>query len=414
MMKHTCALIGLLAVSGTVVAVQPPMDGNDRSPPAPPAQPIRTEATGPAKPTARMQEVLDELAALKGKPIETLTPKEARKQPTIGDAAKAWLKKHKNLDIVWPEKVDDVDDTHYRRGEGASGAGGTAGADTSREKLRIYKPLAAKDAPDGKVWPVVVYFHGGGFVIADIETYDASCRALANASGCIVASAEYRHAPEHPFPAAADDAVSAYRWVVANAKSFDGDPSNVSVAGESAGGNLAAVVCLAAKQHGFQMPKHQVLIYPVVQDSLHTTSEIVYADARPLNQRMMNWFFGHYGQKMDEKSKERSDDAPPPASLGAEPTKPLPNPDWRLLPLKAADHAGLAPATIILAEIDPIASDGEMYAEKLRSSGVPVRFRKFTGVTHEFFGLGPIIPEATEAVRFAAEGLKGRGTESGR
>lgn len=401
-MKHSHALVVLLTVCGAAVSVaqaQPRMDEPGQPPAPAPARPVVRGAVTP-----RMQEVLDELAALKGKPIETLTPAEARKQPTIADAAKAWLKHHKDLAPKTPEEVADVDNTNYQRGEGAAG---TAGVDTSKEKLRIYTPMAAKGAAKDKLWPVVVYWHGGGFVIADLDTYDASCRALANASGCIVASAEYRHAPEHPFPAAADDAVSAYRWVVAHAKEFHGDPTRVAVAGESAGGNLAAVVCLAAKQHGFQMPTQQVLIYPVVQDSLQTTSEVMYADAKPLNRAMMNWFFGHYGQKAEEKSPLRGADAPVPPLLGNEPTKPLANPDWRMLPLKAVDHDGLAPATIIIAEIDPLASDGEMYAEVLRKAGVAVRLRKFAGVTHEFFGLGAILPEAKEAVAFAADGLKG-------
>jgi acetyl esterase/lipase len=393
----------LVVVCGLALAVsQPPMEGGDRGQP-----PAARDVSGPAVPTARMQEVLDELTALKGKPIETLTPKEARKQPTIADAAKEWLKHHKDVAPKTPEEVADIDNTHYQRGEGATNPAGTAGVEKGREKLRLYKPMAAKGAPKDQLWPVVVYWHGGGFVIADIDTYDASCRALANASGCIVASAEYRKAPESPFPAAADDAVSAYRWVVAHAKEFGGDPRRVAVAGESAGGNLAAVVCLAAKEQGFQMPTHQVLIYPVVQDSLHTDSEEMYANAKPLNREMMSWFFGHYGQKADDKSPLRKDDAPVPPRVDLQEVKPLPNPDWRMLPLKAKDHMGLPPATIILAEIDPLASDGEMYARALEKAGVQVRLRKFAGVTHEFFGLTAILPEAKEAVQYAADGLKG-------
>jgi acetyl esterase/lipase len=413
-MMHTLSATLLLLLAAGGLAAQPGADKQPRNPrPRDPV--VRPDAENrrstrdqtPAQPSARMQEVLDELTALNPKPIQTLTPAEARKQPNLFDAAKAWLKKHRDAAPKGPEEVFDVDDMKYERAAGADGnaikEGGVIGA--GKEKIRIYKPMAAKGADKEKVWPVIVYWHGGGFVLADIDTYDASCRALANASGCIVASAEYRKAPEHPFPAATDDAVAAYRWVLDHAKEFGGDSNNVSVAGESAGGNLAAVVCLSAKNLHYKMPTHQLLIYPVTQDSLDTPSERTYANARPLSSAMLPWFFGHYTQSMAEKSPQRTDDAPPPAFKPRPPDAP--KPDWRLCPLYAPDHSGLPPTTIILAQIDPICSDGEMYGDALRSAGVPVRQRRFAGVTHEFFGLGAILPEAKEAVAYAAEGIVG-------
>ncbi|HYD01949.1 MAG TPA: alpha/beta hydrolase [Phycisphaerales bacterium] len=422
-MKHALLSASILVAASTAAfAFQPadqprnePRDGsNTRQPMTRPGSTGRERTMTPARPTARMQELLDELNALEPKAIETLTPAQARKQPTFNDAVKAWLKKHKDqAPPKVPEEVADVDDMRYELAAGADGNAIQEGAvlGAGKEKIRIYKPLAAKDADKNKLWPVIVYWHGGGFVTADIDSYDSSCRALANASGCIVASAEYRKAPENPFPAAANDAVAAYRWVLANAREFGGDPANVSVAGESAGGNLAAVVCLSAKTMRFQMPTHQLLIYPVVQDSLDTPSARTYANAKPLNRAMMTWFLGHYAQSAAEKTDARTDDAPPPTMKTRAPDAPAP--DWRMFPLYAPDHSGLPPTTIVLAEIDPLCSDGEMYGDALRSSGVPVRQRRFAGVTHEFFGLGAVLPEAREAVAWAAEGVVGFDRETG-
>ncbi len=177
----------------------------------------------PSMPNPQMKAVLDELAGLGGKPIETLLPAEARLQPSAADAVKSLLKKQGKP--ITPEPVGKVEDATIPGPSGPIPA-------------RIYTP--AGDGP----FPVLVYWHGGGWVIADLNTYDASPRALANAAGCIVVSCHYRQAPEHRFPAASDDAIAAYQWVLANAPGFGGDPARVAVAGESAGGNLAAVTAL--------------------------------------------------------------------------------------------------------------------------------------------------------------------------
>ncbi|MBC7943818.1 MAG: alpha/beta hydrolase fold domain-containing protein, partial [Burkholderiales bacterium] len=179
------------------------------------------------KPDPQMQAVLDQLAALGGKPIETLSAEEARKQPTPADAVKALLQKQGKSTAPMPvAKVQD--------GEIPGPAGPI--------RARIYTPEG------GGPLPVIVYYHGGGWVIANLDTYDASARALANAAKAIVVSSHYRQAPEHKFPAAHEDAFAAYQWVLNNAVAFNGNPNRVSVVGESAGGNLAAAVALMARE----------------------------------------------------------------------------------------------------------------------------------------------------------------------
>ena len=309
----------------------------------------------------QMQAVLNELATLGGKPIESLTPVEARRQPTPADAVASLLKKRGKP--AAPLAVGTVGD-HTITGP----AGPIA--------IRVYTP--AGQGP----WPVLLYIHGGGWVIASIDTYDASARALTNAVQAVVVSAHYRQAPEHKFPAAHEDTFAAYRWTLENAASIGGDPRRVAVAGESAGGNLAAGIAIRARDEQVQTPLHQLLIYPVADAAMATPSYGEHAMAKPLNKAMMAWFFRHVVRR--------------PADVD----------DARISLMKTTNLAGLAPATIINAEIDPLRSEGEMFAEQLRTAGVPVRQRTFAGVTHEFFGMGAIVDTANSAVAFAAEGLK--------
>ena len=320
------------------------------------------DKTKPAQPNAQMQAVLDQLAALGPKPIVTLTPQEARVQPSPGDAVKALLKKQgKDTD---PEPVGQVKDMDIP-------------GPTGKIPVRTYTPKG--NGP----FPVLVYWHGGGWVLADLNTYDASARALCNAAGCVVVSCDYRHAPEHPFPAAADDAFAAYQWVLGHAADLGGDPKKVAVAGESAGGNLAAVTCLRARDRNVAAPVYQVLIYPVTNNDFDTPSYREHGDAKPLNVKMMKWFFAHY--------------------LGNQPSVAR---HPYAFPLQAADHQKLPRATIITAEIDPLRSDGKMYADKLEKAGVKVTYQNFEGVPHEFFGMGAVVDDAKKAVAKAAEGLK--------
>lgn len=313
------------------------------------------------QPNAQMQAVLDELQVLGGKPIETLTPDEARRQPSPADAVGSLLMR-RGLDPS-PVPLANVDD---RLIPGPIGD----------FRVRVYTPEGAGP------FPVLLYMHGGGWVIATIDTYDASCRALANAVPCIVVSVNYRQAPEHPFPAAVDDVHAAYHWVLANAAEFGGDPTRIAVAGESAGGNLATVLTLLAREHGDPLPLHQLLVYPVTDFNDDKPSYWENADAKPLNRAMMQWFKVHY--------------LPNAADAG----------DPRAAPLGAADLSGLPPATIILAEIDPLRSDGEQYLERLRAAGVPTRATVFKGVTHEFFGMTAVLDAAKDAVAEAADELR--------
>lgn len=311
----------------------------------------------PPKADPAMQKVLDAMASLKPKPIETLSPEEARKQPTAADAVKKVL-------------TDEGRSTAPEAGVtmktlSVQGKGGSF-------PVHVF-------TPEGKgPFPVIVYYHGGGFVIADTKVYEASVRALAKQAKAIVVSADYRRAPEHKFPTQPDDAFAAYQWAIAHAKEWNGDPMRVAVAGESAGGNLATVVSMMARDQKVQLPVHQLLVYPVVNDDMNNASYKTNANAKPLNKAMMGWFFKHYG---------------------ADPKNPT------ALPMKAASLKGLPPATVITAEIDPLMTEGKAYADRLKQEGVPVNYRHYTGMTHEFFGMGAVVPKAADAQKFAADEL---------
>ncbi|MET0291912.1 MAG: alpha/beta hydrolase, partial [Steroidobacteraceae bacterium] len=228
---------------------------------------------------------------------------------------------------------------------------------------------------------VVVYFHGGGWVIADRHVYDGGARGLSKAANAIVISVDYRQAPEHKFPAAWDDALAAYRWAIAHAADFGGNAQRVALAGESAGGNLAVATAIAIRDSGLQMPTHVLAVYPVAQTSLNTESYIENAIALPLNRAMVEWF-------VDKLVRSEAD---------------LEDPRLQLID---ANLAGLPPVTIISARIDPLRSDGSKLADALEKAGVPVERRDYEGVTHEFFGCAAVVEKAREAQAYAGERLK--------
>lgn len=308
-----------------------------------------------------MAVVLKEFQKLNPKPIETLSAEDARKQPTLDMAVKEVLRQQNKG--TEPLPVGHIDNRSIPGPEGSI-------------PIRIYTPSGSGP------FPVIVYYHGGGWVFATIETYDASARALSDAVNAIVVSVEYRKAPEHRFPAAHRDAYAAYEWVLANAQQISGDPTAIAVAGESAGGNLAAAVSMMAREREQPMPVHQVLIYPVTGYDFSTPSYQENAQAMPLNRAMMVWFF--------EKYLNNPQDAKDP----------------RISLTNAQYLKDLPPTTIITAEIDPLRSEGLRYAERLRQEGVPVHYRNFEGVTHEFFGMSAAVPDAKEAVRFVAAHLR--------
>ena len=330
-----------------------------------------TAKTMPPQADAQMQAVLDQLAKLGGKPIETLSPTEARQQPLPNAAVKALIESRG--ETATPEAVAKVENRTF------PGPG-------SAVPIRIYTPVKSPPVQGGSErdgpLPVVLYIHGGGWVIADLDTYDASPRALANAAQAIVVSTHYRQGSEHKFPAAHEDALAAYQWLLKNAASLGGDPKRIALVGESAGGNLAANIAIAARDNGWQAPLHQVLVYPVADNDFNSPSYIENAAAKPLSKPMMEWFAKHYLNTPDQSA------------------------DPRIALVKQANLAKLPPATIILAQIDPLRSDGEKYAEKLRAAGVPVTVQRYDGVTHEFFGMAAVVDKAKQAQQFAGEKLR--------
>lgn len=243
-------------------------------------------------------------------------------------------------------------------------------------KLRVYTPVGG-----GAVLPGLIYFHGGGWVIGDLDTHDALCRTLANETGARVIAVDYRLAPEHKFPAAADDCYAAVRWVETNATELGLDPNRIAVAGDSAGGNLAAVVSLMAKQKGGPRIVYQLLIYPVTQFKAETGSMNSFAEGYFLEKKTMQWFFDQY--------------AP-----GADPN------DWRLAPLAAADLSGLPRAYVVTAGFDPLRDEGRAYADKLNRAGVAAVYVDYPGMVHGFFNMQGVIPTARTAIADAAKALR--------
>ena len=317
-------------------------------------------AWGPAL-HPEMQAVIEALDSLSGgptaKPMAQMTPQEARKAPSAADAAMATMKK-----FHIPMSPSMVDTTGVTIAPGVH--------------ARIYTPKSGT-AP----MPVIVYYHGGGWVIANIDTYDASERALSEQTGAIVVGVNYRQGPEHRFPTAHNDCFAAYEWALKNAASIKGDPTKIAVAGESAGGNLACAISMMARDKKVQMPKYQLIVYPIAGYDLNTPSYRDNTLTKPLNKDLMAWFFKYYLRT--------------PAD-GKNP----------LVDLVHANLKGLPAATVITDQYDPLMSEGKMLADNLKAAGVPVKYMNYEGVTHEFFGMAAVVPEAKQAQAFAVEGLK--------
>ena len=313
-----------------------------------------------AKAAPQMQAVLDKLAALGAKPLHTLTVEQARAQPTPADAVAA-LMAEKGIDA------------------------GPAGAIATRDiaipgpagdiAARVYTP--AGTGP----FPIIVYYHGGGWVIADIDTYDASARSLSLGTGAVVVSSHYRQAPENLFPAAHDDAYAAYVWAVENSGALNGDATRMAVAGESAGANLAANVAIMARDAKITQPLHQLLVYPIAGNDMSTASYLENADAAPLGKADMAWFVEHAFAKVEDTA------------------------DPRVNLVGRDDLSGLPPATLITAQIDPLRSESMAFGEALIAAGVKVEMQNFDGVTHEFFGMGAVVPQAVAAMDLATANL---------
>ncbi len=245
--------------------------------------------------------------------------------------------------------------------------------------LRSYRPLGSASA---ETLPALLYYHGGGHVIGDLDTHDTLCRTLANLAHCAVFSVHYRLAPEHIFPAASDDCVAATLWVHANASTLKIDPTRIAVGGDSAGGHLAAVVALTLKKDQQFKPVLQLLIYPVANASAVSESMRTNAQGYLLTRDSMDYFYGHY---MPETWMRE---------------------DWRGSPILAADHTGLPPALVITAGYDPLRDEGRDYADKLSAAGVPTQYICFERQIHGFVPMGRILREANTAVKLCAQTMR--------
>jgi acetyl esterase/lipase len=323
-----------------------------------------TGETSALVPDADMQAVLSELASLKGSPIEHLTVISARAQPSPTDAVMSLLRKQGKE--TSPQSLVPGVTSVDREIDGAVGP----------LDARVYTPDG--DGP----FPVIVYFHGGGWVIADKNTYDGGARGLSQSANAIVVSVDYRRSPEAKFPAAWDDALSAYRWAADHAASFNGDPARLALAGESAGGNLAIATAIAVRDHGGTHPLAVLAVYPVGQTgNMETASYVDCADAKPLNKAMIGWFVDKLVTAPADKSDPRLD-------------------------LVNANLKNLPPVIIINAEIDPLRSDGELLAAALEESDIDVTRKVYDGVTHEFFGMAAVVGKAQDAQEYAGKRLK--------
>lgn len=292
-------------------------------------------------------------------PTHTLAPAEARR---------LYLERRGYTQPV-PPPMAQVRDLRLPADERADGGPGLA--------LRLFRPEGAPAAA-----PALVYLHGGGWTIGDLDTHDVLCRQLARDSGGVVIAVDYRLGPEHPFPAAVDDSLAAWRWVQAQSGSLGVDPTRVAVGGDSAGGNLAAVVCLALREAGLPQPALQLLIYPATDMRAVAPSHTVNAQGYMLTRDSIGYYRGNY--------------LPDEAQWT----------DWRASPLLAASHAGLAPALVLTAGYDPLRDEGLQYADALSDAGTVAKHVCFERQIHGFITMGRVIDEANLAVSLCGAALR--------
>ena len=245
--------------------------------------------------------------------------------------------------------------------------------------LRLVRPAGVADAV---ALPLLVYFHGGGWVIGDLDTHDVACRTLAASAGIAVLAVDYRLAPEHRFPAAVDDCIAAVRFARAEAAALGADAARIAVGGDSAGGNLAAVVCLALRDAGEPLPAFQLLIYPATDMRAVAPSHTANGQGYMLTADSIAYYRGHYM---------------PDAAEWA---------DWRASPLLAADHAHLPPALVLTAGFDPLRDEGRQYADALSGAGVACQYICFERQIHGFVTMGRVIDEANTALDLCATALR--------
>jgi acetyl esterase len=319
----------------------------------------------------QMQAVIEQFDMFSNQDLPSLTARQARMTNSVTDAVNLLLAKNGKTPFAGSNLVISqfVLPKAY-----------TAGSAPDGVPVRLY-------TPNGSVIgarPAIVYYHGGGWVIGSLNVYEPSVKALADRTGAIVVSVDYRLASEtmNKFPAAHEDAYAAYKWVRDNAGTMGINPAKIAVAGESAGGNMAAAVSILARERGYPLPIHELLVYPVADNNLNTASYNQYARAVPLSKANIQYFTGLYFNS--------------PADG-----------DNRLISLvDVADLKGLPPTTIIAAEIDPLQTEGTLLRDKFTTAGVPVDYTLYKGTTHEFFGTYDVVPLASDAQNHAADRLK--------
>ena len=299
----------------------------------------------------QVEALLAELARTPTTPIQQLTPEQGRRQMLN---ATAGLGKARDIHSVYDQVIGDL-------------------------SVRVYRPESAEPLP------IVLYFHGGGWVLGSIDTHDGYCRALADSAQAVVVSAEYRLAPEHVFPTAAEDCFAATVWAATHASEIGGDPLRLAVAGDSAGGNLAAAVALMARDRDALSIALQVLIYPITDHDFETASYRELADGYMLTRDAMIWFWDQYCPNLDDRSH-------PYAS-----------------PIRASDLAGLAPALVLTAGFDPLRDEGAAYARELESSGVPVTFKNYAGMIHGFTRRFAALDTASTALTDVCDAIRNLG-----
>lgn len=374
---------------------------------------VLSNAMGAMLADSDMHDLMKSFGELNPRAIEKLSPAEARAEPTIRDAVRHLLEKQGRSAspetlvpgvirtaitipgpagplpafVYTPEGTLPPDLARFQ-GQAVTGnplepnspSMATPAYDPTDPRTTPPNPAASPDS--GNALPVIVYFHGGGWVIGSAEVYDSAPRTLAREAGAIVISVDYRLAPEHPFPAAWDDALASWTWAVDNAALLGGDPTRMALAGESAGGNLALSTAVAARDKGLFQPRHVLAVYPVTQtQDLYTDSYLEYAIAKPLSRAMIEWFVGHTFPAKDDAKDPRVD-------------------------LVNANLEGLPPITLINAAIDPLRADGGLLQKALRKVGAPYDRQIFDGVTHEFFGCTAVLEKARAAMVFAVGRLR--------
>ena len=300
----------------------------------------------------QMQKIVDATLALGLPPLEQMTVEQARESirqrtPALGPV----------------QQVKAVEEHHVPVADGTIG-------------MRVYRPS------DTRPLPALVFYHGGGWVIGDLYTHDGICRAIANAAGCVVASVDYRLAPERKYPAAFEDSYAALTWLAGHAPTLGVDPARLAVGGDSAGGNLAAVVALAARDRQGPRLALQLLIYPATAHAFDTASYRENGEGYLLTREGMKWFWNHYLARPEDGRQ-------PYAS-----------------PLLAKDLGGLATALVITAEYDPLRDEGEAYAKRLAEAGVPVTNTRYPGLVHGFIRMINVLDPAKRALDEVAAALR--------